>query len=319
METYRGKEGPIAPICLHVGGKAQRTYAVRVLAASRRLLLVHAHPDDETLWTGGAIARYAAEGVDVALVTCTLGEQGEVIPPELAGLAADRADQLGGYRLGELRAACTALGVSAQRFLGGLGRWRDSGMVVEPGGRASLPPDLHPRAFAGGSLAEQVTELVEMLDELRPQVVVTYGPDGGYGHPDHVRAHEVTMAGADQVPAVQRVFWAVQPRSAVDAGIAALHGMAGLPFTPPEPGALPAVADEEVTTVLEVGAQVQTTMRAIRAHGTQVTLWDGGGGDRAFALSDGVGRPVPEREYFTLARGAAPDADGDLFAGVALP
>ncbi len=290
-----------------------------MLSSARRMLLVHAHPDDETLWTGGVIARYATEGVDVALVTCTLGEQGEIILPELAGLGAGHADQLGGYRLGELRAACTALGVSEQRFLGGLGRWRDSGMVVEPGGRASLPVDLHPRAFAGGPLTEQVSELVEVLDELRPQVVVTYGPDGGYGHPDHVRAHQVTMAAAEQVPAVARVFWAVQPRSAVEAGIAALHGMAGLPFTPPEPDGLPAVADEEVTTVLDVGAQVQTTMRAIRAHGTQVTLWEGGGGDRAFALSDGVARPVPECEYFTLAGGTSPDGEGDLFAGLTLP
>jgi N-acetyl-1-D-myo-inositol-2-amino-2-deoxy-alpha-D-glucopyranoside deacetylase len=290
-----------------------------MLSAARRMLLVHAHPDDETLWTGGVIARYATEGVDVALVTCTLGEQGEIILPELAGLGSGHADQLGGYRLGELRAACTALGVSEQRFLGGLGRWRDSGMMVEPGGRASLPADLHPRAFAGGPLTEQVSELVEVLDELRPQVVVTYGPDGGYGHPDHVRAHQVTMAAAEQVPAVARVFWAVQPRSAVQAGIAALHGMAGLPFTPPEPDGLPAVADGEVTTVLDVGAQVQTTMRAIRAHGTQVRLWEGGGGDRAFALSDGVARPVPECEYFTLAGGTSPDGEGDLFAGLTLP
>ena len=131
-----------------------------MLSAARRMLLVHAHPDDETLWTGGVIARYATEGVDVALVTCTLGEQGEIILPELAGLGSGHADQLGGYRLGELRAACTALGVSEQRFLGGLGRWRDSGMMVEPGGRASLPADLHPRAFAGGPLTEQVSELV---------------------------------------------------------------------------------------------------------------------------------------------------------------
>ncbi|MDQ3988893.1 MAG: N-acetyl-1-D-myo-inositol-2-amino-2-deoxy-alpha-D-glucopyranoside deacetylase [Actinomycetota bacterium] len=287
--------------------------------SERRMLLVHAHPDDETLATGGVIARYAAEGVDVALVTCTLGEQGEIILPELAGLGAEHADQLGGYRLGELCAACSALGVCEQRFLGGVGRWRDSGMVVEPGGRAGLPADLHPRAFAGGPLAEQVAQLVDMLDELRPQVVVTYGPDGGYGHPDHVRAHQVTMAAVAQVPAVARVFWVVRPRSAVDAGIAAMRGMAGLPFTAPDPGGLPAVADEEVSTVLDVGAQVQTIMRAIRAHRTQVRLWEGSGGHRAFALSDGVARPVPGCEYFTLASGTAPDAEGDLFAGLTLP
>jgi len=158
-----------------------------------------------------------------------------------------------------------------------------------------------------------------VLDELCPQVVVTYGPDGGYGHPDHVRAYQVTMAAAAQVPAVARVFWAVRPRSAVDAGIEAVRGMAGLPFTAPGPGGLPAVADEEITTVLDVGAQVQTTMRAIRAHRTQVRLWEGGGGDRAFALADGVARPVPGCEYFILASGTSPDAEGDLFAGLPLP
>ena len=115
------------------------------------MLLVHAHPDDETLATGGMIARYAAEGVDVALVTCTLGEQGEIILPELAGLGAEHADQLGGYRLGELRAACSALGVFEQRFLGGVGRWRDSGMVVEPGGRACPPTCTPERSPVGRS------------------------------------------------------------------------------------------------------------------------------------------------------------------------
>src|SRR5919109_2944101 len=100
-------------------------YAERVtLTAPPRLLLVHAHPDDETLWTGGTIARYAARGVQVVLVTCTLGEEGEVIPDSLRGLACDQADQLGGYRVGELRAACTALRVAGHRFLGGVGRWR---------------------------------------------------------------------------------------------------------------------------------------------------------------------------------------------------
>ncbi len=285
----------------------------------RRILFVHAHPDDETLWTGGAIARYAAEGARVGLVTCTLGEQGEVIPPEFAGLAAEHADQLGGYRLGELAAATAALGVTDQRFLGGLGRWRDSGMVVEPGRRASLPSDLHPRAFAAGPLDEQVAQLAEVLAELHPQVVVTYGPDGGYGHPDHVRAHEVTMAAAERSGGVERVFWAVQPRMAVDGCVAALHAMTALPFPLPEHGELPGVPDEEVDVVLDVGAQVQTTLRAIRAHATQVTLWEGPAGQRAMALSDGVARPVMVREHFTLARGFLPDSSNaadDLFAGL---
>ncbi|MGA9311937.1 MAG: PIG-L family deacetylase, partial [Pseudonocardiaceae bacterium] len=159
------------------------------MSVSRRLVVVHAHPDDETLWTGGTIARYVAAGVAVTVVTCTLGEQGEVITEKLRGLAAGAADQLGGYRVAELHAACAVLGVTDQRFLGGIGRWRDSGMVAQPGARATAPADLHPRAFAAGRLDEQVDALVEVLEAVRPQVVVSYGPDGGYGHPDHVRAH----------------------------------------------------------------------------------------------------------------------------------
>ncbi|MDQ2788324.1 MAG: PIG-L family deacetylase, partial [Actinomycetota bacterium] len=130
------------------------------MSAPRRLLVVHAHPDDETLWTGGTIARYAAAGVAVTVVTCTLGEQGEVITDELRGLAADGADQLGGYRVAELHAACALLGVTDQQFLGGIGRWRDSGMVAQPGARASAPADLHPRAFTAGAFDEQVGALV---------------------------------------------------------------------------------------------------------------------------------------------------------------
>ncbi|MGH3775507.1 MAG: N-acetyl-1-D-myo-inositol-2-amino-2-deoxy-alpha-D-glucopyranoside deacetylase [Pseudonocardiaceae bacterium] len=289
-----------------------------MVTPARRLLLVHAHPDDETLWTGGLIARYAAAGVAVTLVTCTLGEQGEILTAELRDLAADRADQLGGYRVGELRAACAALGVTDQRFLGGIGRWRDSGMVVEPGARASVPPDLDPRAFAAGVLAEQVDVLVEVLGQLRPQVVVSYGPDGGYGHPDHVRAHQVTMAATARVPEVARVFWAVQPVSAVADGIAALHAMPGLPFPLPQSDGLPGVADAEVTTRLDVTAHRSAVLAAMRAHSTQVRVWTAGP-HQAFALSDGVARPVLDSEYLTLALGPAEGAQDDLFGGLPGP
>src|SRR3954454_11230311 len=93
-----------------------------------RLLFVHAHPDDETLTTGGTIAHYAAQGAQVQVVTCTLGEEGEVIGDRWAELAVDRADQLGGYRIAELTEALRALGVGGPNYLGGAGRWRDSGM-----------------------------------------------------------------------------------------------------------------------------------------------------------------------------------------------
>jgi N-acetyl-1-D-myo-inositol-2-amino-2-deoxy-alpha-D-glucopyranoside deacetylase len=288
------------------------------MSAPRRLVVVHAHPDDETLWTGGTIARYVAAGVAVTLVTCTLGEQGEVITDELRGLAADGADQLGGYRVAELRAACALLGITDQRFLGGIGRWRDSGMVVQPGGRASTPADLHPQAFAAGVLDEQVGALVEVLEQVRPQVVVSYGPDGGYGHPDHVRAHQVTMVAASRIPEVTRVFWAVRPASAVAAGIAELRAMPGLPFPLPGSNGLPGVPDAEVTTLVDVSAYRGTVLAAMRAHATQVRVWTAGP-HAAFALSDGVSQPVSDTEYFTLAQGTAAGSRDDLFGGLPGP
>src|SRR5207253_1619591 len=95
--------------------------------AARRMLLVHAHPDDESIVSGATMARYAAEGVHVTLLTCTLGEEGEILVPELTQLAADEADQLGGFRIGELAEAMRQLDVTDHRFLGGPGRFRDSG------------------------------------------------------------------------------------------------------------------------------------------------------------------------------------------------
>jgi N-acetyl-1-D-myo-inositol-2-amino-2-deoxy-alpha-D-glucopyranoside deacetylase len=277
------------------------------LTAAPRLLLVHAHPDDESLWTGGTIARYAAAGVQVTLVTCTLGEEGEVIPESLRSLAADEADQLGGYRIGELRAACAALGVSDHRWLGGVGRWRDSGM-------AGVAANGHPRAFANNDLAEQAGALAEVIADVRPQVVVTYGPDGGYGHPDHIRAHEVTMAACDSV---DRVFFAVTSRRATDEGVAELAALADLPFRLPEPGELPVTDDTLIDTVIDTSEVLSVKMRAMAAHPTQITVWHGGEGERAYAVSNGIAQPIPPAEFYRLGRGPGDGAETDLFGGLA--
>ena len=280
----------------------------------RRLLLVHAHPDDETLTTGGTIARYAAEpGTSVTLVTCTLGEQGEIIPPHLAELAAGRGDQLGGYRVGELAAAARALGLTDQRFLGGAGRWRDSGMALAGHGvRAATPEHLHPRAFAQpGAFDEQVDALVAVLEEVRPQVVVTYAADGGYGHPDHVRAHEITVAALQQAPA--RLFCTVIGRSTLDAGLARLAETDGLPFRMPATDELPSVPEASIGTRIDVAAQRPARLAALRAHATQVALWDRGAGQdgvTAFAMSNLVAQPLLEVEEYLSAEGAPTD---DLF------
>jgi N-acetyl-1-D-myo-inositol-2-amino-2-deoxy-alpha-D-glucopyranoside deacetylase len=190
-----------------------------------RLLFVHAHPDDETINNGATIAHYASRGAEVHVVTCTLGEEGEVIGDRWAQLAADHADQLGGYRIAELCAALHLLGIDDPIFLGGAGRWRDSGM-------AGTPPRGGRQRFVDADEHDVVGALVQILRDLRPHVVVTYDPNGGYGHPDHIRAHQITTAAVtaaantDRYPGdpwqVAKFYWTVMSGSAMSAAAAKL-------------------------------------------------------------------------------------------------
>ena len=298
------------------------------MTAARRLLLVHAHPDDETIGTGATMAHYAATGAQVTLVTCTLGEEGEVLVPALAQLTADQADQLGGWRIAELCRAMAELGVTDHRFLGGAGRFRDSGMMGTPANR-------RPRAFwRAGEDTElfraAVTALVEVIREVRPQVMVSYDEVGGYGHPDHIMAHRVATAATAAAaqpghPAsgapwpVSKFYWIAMPRSAMQRQLAALRAAADQPFE------LPAsvdeissvVADDLVTTVIHAPDQQAAKSQALAAHATQVTV-----AGEFFALSNNLGQQVVGTEYFRLASGrpgGARDADGretDLFGGL---
>lgn len=275
--------------------------------APRRLLAVHAHPDDESITMGGTLARYADSGVAVTLVTATLGEEGEVIGEELQGLVSDRADQLGGYRYTELRAACAALGIIDRRLLGGIGAFRDSGMA----GTASAA---HPRAFnqagAGGPDHERAVQaLVAVIQETRPQVLLTYAADGGYGHPDHIAAHQVAAAAAHG--RVDRVLAAVRPRSTAGTALAALPVPTG--YRRGEPADLGYLADEYDVAV-DVMAWVDRRRAALAAHATQLQLIEGG-----FALSNLIAQPTFDVECFALMAGA-PLPPGsiadDLFAGL---
>src|SRR6476620_4365451 len=166
------------------------------MTADQRLLLVHAHPDDESIGQGVTMAKYAAEGRGVTLVTCTAGEMGEILVPGLEHLAADQTDTLGLHRRGELEAAMKELGVTDHRFLGGFGRYRDSGMKWHEDGHAIPADDLHMNAFWNADLTEAATLLLEVIREVRPQVLVTYDQFGNYGHPDHIQAHRVAMYAA---------------------------------------------------------------------------------------------------------------------------
>jgi N-acetyl-1-D-myo-inositol-2-amino-2-deoxy-alpha-D-glucopyranoside deacetylase len=243
------------------------------------LLLVHAHPDDESIGTGATMAKYAAEGTRVTLVTCTLGELGEIIPPSLAHLAAEREDRLGEYRIGELAAACAALGVTDRRFLGGPGRWRDSGMM-------GTEANDDPRCFWRADVDEAAGALLDVISEVRPQVLVTYDANGFYGHPDHIQAHRVAWRAFERAGAV---------------------GPAKFYATAPESG--------EVTTEIEAKPYVGRKLAAMRAHATQITV-----SAPFFALSDGVRRRALGTEYYTLLAGPRGPGRGtcgretDLFA-----
>ncbi len=166
------------------------------------LLFVHAHPDDETLATGVSLAHHRAAGHGVHVLTCTLGEEGEVIPPELAHLAADRDDTLGRWRREELRRAMAALGVQHQVLgedpaSGVPSRYRDSGMA----GTASAAD---PRAFVNADAEEAAALVREVVRAVGADIVVTYDQHGGYGHPDHIQAHRVTCAALAPMPAGER-------------------------------------------------------------------------------------------------------------------
>lgn len=148
------------------------------------LLVVHAHPDDECIGTGGALARYSAEGVRTILVTATLGDEGEIHDPEL--VEEEARPRLSTIREAELRRAVQVLGVSDLELLG----YRDSGMV-------DTPANVHPDNFHNANFEEAVGRVVRLIRLYRPQVVVTYNEDGGYGHPDHLQCHRVTAAAYD--------------------------------------------------------------------------------------------------------------------------
>ena len=286
----------------------------RVMRMSPRLLFVHAHPDDETINNGATIARYTAAGADVTVLTCTLGEEGEIIGERWSRLGVDGADQLGGYRIGELTAALHALGVREPRFLGGAGHWRDSGMEGSPsrGGRTR---------FVDADTDEAVGAVADVIAELRPHVVVTYDPGGGYGHPDHIQAHRVTTAAIDAAAdrwAVPKFYWTVTSETAFRAGLARLGpGDVRDDWTWPGDGAV-GYPDERITAAVDGSDHLDAKVAAIAAHATQMTLGPTG---RAFTLSNNIVLPVLAHEHYVLVSGKPGPTgergwESDLLAGV---
>ncbi len=293
-------------------------------ANHRRLLLVHAHPDDESIGTGATMAKYAAEGTGVTLVTCTLGELGEIIPPDLADLAWDKQNKLGEYRIGELDAACAELSVTDHRFLGGPGRWHDSGMM-------GTPANEWEGSFWRAHVDVAAHVLLDVITEVRPRVMVTYDENGFYGHPDHIQAHRVAWRAFELADGLVSKFYATAiPKSVLaeaikimgesndgaqapsvegnSSGFLAVDSVEDLPF---------GVPDEQVTTEIDAIGYLEAKLAAMRAHATQISV-----DSPFFALSDKVGRRALGLEYYTLLAGPRGPGSGphgwesDLFAGL---
>lgn len=289
-----------------------------IASTQPRLLLVHAHPDDESINNGATMAAYVARGAQVTLVTCTRGEEGEILVPELSHLASDKEDGLGAHREIELAAAMSELGVSDFRFLGApVKKWRDSGMI-------GTPQNEGPDAFWNSDLDEAARHLEKIILEIKPHVLITYDESGGYGHPDHIKAHQVAMRAAELARTsgweIKKIYWNTIPISVIEEGITAMKGT-GVDFFGVEkaedfPFAAP---DHLVTTVFNGDEFVAKKMAAMKAHPTQIAV-DG----PFFALSDNLGFRVWGREFYRLVHGekSGPfDEAGrelDLFAGVEL-
>lgn len=262
-----------------------------------RLLFVHAHPDDETLATGVAILHHVARGDDVHVLTCTLGEEGEVIPPDLAHLEGAAGDPLAAHRRDELAGAVSVLGVS-HHFLGAVTEgvqpaYRDSGMV----GSAAFE-DL--RAFAGADFLEVAGLMRATITEIAPDVVVTYDSEGGYGHPDHIRVHDAVRAAVAALPSAPTLFVTLTPRSweVEDRDWLASHVPEEAGYAVPSPAdpMAPSVVDDEVVTHAVIAPEVVPRQEeALRHHATQVVVGDGW-----FALSNDVAARLSGREGYAV-------------------
>ena len=270
------------------------------------------------------MAKYAHSKAHVTLVTCTLGDEGEILLPEFAHLAADKQDALAAHREIELGQAMAELGVTDWRILGGSGKYRDSGMM-------GTPPNIREDNFWKADLLEAARLLVEVIRETRPQVLVTYDDFGGYGHPDHIQAHRVAMYAASLAAApsfaselgpaweIEKIYWTAFPISVIRQGIEALRAMGDqTEFAASEPDEMPfACPDEWVTTVINAPEFAEHKIAAMRAHATQISTDEG-----FFALSNNLGSQVMASEYFRLVKGQAQGPldelgrESDLFAGV---
>jgi N-acetyl-1-D-myo-inositol-2-amino-2-deoxy-alpha-D-glucopyranoside deacetylase len=278
----------------------------------RRLLFVHAHPDDETLTCGITMAHHVALGDEVHVLTCTLGEEGEVVPPELAHLQGAEGDPLGPFRLTEVREAMRRLGVhhtvlGADETAGRRSLYRDSGM-------AGMPSADDPRAFAGADVEAAGARVADHIRALRPDAVVTYDPTGGYEHPDHVQTHRVTMAALRQLDVCERpayTFHIHTPRSWIRPDRRWLREHVpvdlGLAYPADDDPVISSVVDDDVVTHVVVDpVHLPAQVDALDAHRTQLRVWPGG----FYALTNHAAARLAGREAFVRVDPATGDRIG---------
>jgi N-acetyl-1-D-myo-inositol-2-amino-2-deoxy-alpha-D-glucopyranoside deacetylase len=301
---------------------------------TKHILLVHAHPDDESIGQGATMAKYVDEGIGVTVVTCTGGEMGEILIPELEHLAADKEDKLGEQRRIELGNAMAELGVTDFRYLGGFGTYRDSGMKWHEDGHAVAADEVHENAFWHADLTEAANHLVSVIREVRPQVLVTYDEFGGYGHPDHIQAHRVATyaAALAAVPSyrldlgeahdIAKIYWGAMSASRMRDGLRALREAGDTTtFEGMDPDNLPpfVTEDENLAAMVEASAYYPKKLAALKAHATQIT-----DDSPFFQLRNSGEDSFWGQEFYRLAKGAksAPfDENGletDLFNGLAV-
>ncbi len=263
------------------------------------LMAVHAHPDDEVIGTGGILARYAAEGINTVLVTCTNGEQGDAPGGLKPGHAGHDTTRVAGLRLEELRASVACLGVGHLELLG----YPDSGM-------AGWPANRRPDAFCNVPVAEVAGRVAQLMRRYQPQVVVTYDENGGYGHPDHIQAHRATVAAAGSIGSPTKLYYTAVPRSAFAELRQRLQasGVSTDDFGLPDDFGVP---DELITTVVDVSPYRHRKLQALAAHASQA--------ENFFftRLPEDVLGVALSREWFTL-RSAPKGLTGeeDLLAGL---
>jgi mycothiol S-conjugate amidase len=285
--------------------------------APRTLLVVYAHPDDESFANAGTLARYAAEGVAVHYACATRGECGAVAPELLEGY-----DDIAGLRSAELASAARAIGLAAVHFLG----YRDSGM-------AGAPENQHPGALVRADPERVAGQVVALIRALRPLVVLTFGPYGGYGHPDHIAIHRATRAAFDAARDSQRypehigaglaawaparLYFSTGSTRLLRASIAMMRLFGRDPRRVGENHDvdLQRMVEEAtpITTTVDGGAYLEQKMRAWRSHRSQL-----GGMAQVLKLPGPLRRLWMRREHFTRVVPAWPGGarEDDLFAGL---